>query len=71
MRILVDVPEPDLDLLDRISKRLAISRAELIRRAIHASLTPYRERMDNTAYGIWAAHPEDGLDYQERLRAEW
>jgi metal-responsive CopG/Arc/MetJ family transcriptional regulator len=71
MRILVDIPQPDLELLDRASKKRAISRAEFIRQAIRTSLTPYRQNMNHAAFGAWAQHPEDGLDYQERMRAEW
>jgi metal-responsive CopG/Arc/MetJ family transcriptional regulator len=71
MRVLVDIPQPDLELLDRVSKRRSISRAEFIRQAIHTSLTPYRRKMNNSAFGAWAQHPEDGLGYQERMRAEW
>ena len=71
MRILVDVPKPDLELLDKVTKRQAISRAEFIRQAISTSLTPYRRKMDHSAFGMWSKHAEDGLAYQERLRNEW
>jgi len=71
MRILVDIPQTDLELLDKVSKRRAVSRAEFIRQAIHTSLTPYRQKMDNTAFGAWSLCQDDGLDYQERMRAEW
>jgi metal-responsive CopG/Arc/MetJ family transcriptional regulator len=71
MRILVDLPDPDLQLLDEISRRSAISRAEFIRRAIAVSLTPYRKKMTHTAFGAWTQLSEDGLAYQERIRGEW
>jgi metal-responsive CopG/Arc/MetJ family transcriptional regulator len=71
MRILVDVPKPDLELLDIVSKRQAISRAEFIRQAIAASLSPYRRKMNHSAFGAWSHLSEDGMAYQERLRAEW
>lgn len=71
MRILVDVPKPDLELLDEVTKRRAISRAEFIRRAIAASLTPYRRKMNHSGFGAWSKLSEDGLAYQERIRAEW
>lgn len=71
MRILVDVPKSDLDLLDEVSKRREISRAEFVRQAIHVSLTPYRRKMNHAAFGAWSQMPEDGLAYQDRLRAEW
>ena len=71
LRILVDVPETDLALLDEVSRKRAISRAELIRRAIAVSLTPYRKKMNHAAFGAWAQLSEDGLAYQERIRDEW
>ena len=71
MRILVDVPTGDLELLDEITKGRAISRAEFIRQAISRSLTPYRQKMNHSAFGSWTAMAEDGLAYQERMRDEW
>ena len=62
--------ETDLELLDEVSRKRAISRAELIRRAIAVSLTPYRKKMNHAAFGAWA-HSEDGLAYQERIRDKW
>ncbi len=71
MRILVDLPDPDLELLEEVSKKRAISRAEFIRRAIAVSLTPYRKKMNHAAFGAWTRLSEDGLAYQERIRGEW
>lgn len=71
MRILVDVPKPDLELLDKVTKRQVISRAEFIRQAIQTSLTPYRQKMNHAAFGAWSDLAEDGLAYQERIRDEW
>ncbi|HEY4049360.1 MAG TPA: ribbon-helix-helix protein, CopG family [Acidobacteriaceae bacterium] len=71
MRILVDVPDPDLELLEEVSRKRAISRAEFIRRAIAVSLTPYRQKMNHAAFGAWTQLSEDGLAYQEKIRDEW
>jgi metal-responsive CopG/Arc/MetJ family transcriptional regulator len=71
MRILVDLPDRDLSLLRAVAKRLGISRAEFIRRALVAALAPYRTTMSHEAFGLWASHPVDGLAYQERMRSEW
>jgi metal-responsive CopG/Arc/MetJ family transcriptional regulator len=71
MRILVDVPNPDLELLDEVIRRRAISRAEFIRQAITTSLTPYRQKMNHAAFGAWSDMVEDGLAYQDRVRREW
>lgn len=71
MRILIDLPEMDLKLLDKVTKRRVISRAEFIRQAIRTSLTPYRQKMNHSAFGAWSGVKEDGLAYQERMREEW
>lgn len=71
MRILVDVLKADLELLDEVSRRREISRAEFIRQAISTSLTPYREKMNHAAFGAWSKVSDDGLAYQERTRSEW
>lgn len=71
MRILVDVPEQDLKLLDKVTKQEKISRAEFVRTAIANSLAPYRGKMDDSAFGLWRYKGEDGVAYQQRMRAEW
>ncbi len=71
MRTLVDIPEEDLELLNGIVKKLEISRAEFVRQAISKYLEPYREAQKVEAFGLWAAHPVDALEYQERIRGEW
>jgi len=71
MRILVDVPKPDLELMTEVTKRRAISRAEFIRQAIATSLAPYRQKMNHAAFGAWSEMAEDGLAYQQRMRDEW
>ena len=71
MRTLVDIPDEDIKLLKTVTKKLAISRAEFVRRAVASSLAPYRRKMNHEAFGLWARHPEDGVEYQERMRAEW
>jgi metal-responsive CopG/Arc/MetJ family transcriptional regulator len=71
MRTLVDIPADDLRVVNGIVKKLDISRAEFVRRAISAYLEPHRADSAAEAFGIWRGHPVDGLDYQERIRGEW
>jgi hypothetical protein len=71
MRTLVDIPEEELTLLNRLSKAQNTSRAELVRQAITLFLQPHKETRPLPGFGAWKDHPEDGLAYQERLRAEW
>ena len=71
MRVLVNIPESDLKLVDAVAKRRDISRAQFIREAVASSLTPYRHKMDHAAFGLLSDLGEDGLAFQERMRAEW
>ncbi len=71
MRVLVDMPDRDLQHLNRISKLDKVSRAEVIRRAITAYIAPRKGSGIDKAFGIWADMKEDALEYQERMRREW
>jgi metal-responsive CopG/Arc/MetJ family transcriptional regulator len=71
MRTLVDIPAEDLDLVNGVVKKLDISRAEFVRRAISSYLEPHRADPAAEAFGIWRSRPVDGLEYQERMRGEW
>ena len=71
MRTLVDIPAEDLDLVNGVAKKLDISRAEFVRRAISQYLQPHRTDPAAEAFGIWRDRPGDGLEYQKRMREEW
>lgn len=71
MRTLVDIPNEDLKLMDGVVKKLSISRAEFVRRAIAKSLEPHRESQKDEAFGIWGKRAVDGVKYQRRMRREW
>lgn len=75
MRTLVDIPKEDLEALDRLSKAERTSRAAIIRTAI-ADYIRDREQAERraameAAFGLWKDRGIDGLEYQERIRAEW
>lgn len=44
---------------------------KLVLQAIAAALMPHCKKMKNAAFGSWSSDAEDGLQYQERVRAEW
>ncbi|MGA2350335.1 MAG: CopG family transcriptional regulator [Terracidiphilus sp.] len=71
MRTLIDIPEEDLKLLTQVAKKLSISRAEFVRQVVANSLAPHRKKMNHAAFGAWSEFSEDGVAYQERMRAEW
>jgi len=66
----IDIPEEQLEELDRIAKARKLSRAAVICEAISIYLTEYR-RVPGDAFGIWSDREIDGLEYQRKLRDEW
>ena len=80
MRTMIDIPEADLSLLDRLSAARKMSREELASEAVTRYLRTQpatfasqedRDEILEKTFGLWADHAEDGLAYQERMRAEW
>lgn len=71
MRTLVDIPKEDLEMIGAVTAKLGISRAEFVRRALTASLVPYRDADRVDAFGILQAKLPDGVAYQEKVRGEW
>jgi hypothetical protein len=72
MRTIIDLPDRQIEALERISKSRKLSRAELIRQAVDRYLADHAP--DAAAgFGLWkrAGAREDGLAYQRRLRREW
>ena len=72
MRTIVDLPDRQIEALERISKSRKLSRAELIRQAVDRYLADHAPDAA-AAFGIWknAGLRGDGLAYQRRMRREW
>jgi metal-responsive CopG/Arc/MetJ family transcriptional regulator len=70
VRMLVDLPETELEELNALSRARKVSRAELIRRAVTGYLEQNRTGLKDS-FGIWKERGVDGMKYQERLRGEW
>lgn len=70
MRTLVDLPQEDVTLLNKLAKSGSVSRAELVRQAVSNYLAPHKKTGIRDFLGICPEF-EDGLVYQERLRSEW
>lgn len=71
-RILVDIPDHHIAILNDIAAMDGIARAEVVRIAV----TRYvRERAGKAApraaFGMWKGRNTDGLEYQEEMRSEW
>lgn len=72
MRTIIDLPHDQLEALDGICRREAISRAEAIRQAVTLLVRERRASTSGVAFGLWRDRRQtDGLRYQERLRGEW
>lgn len=71
MRTLIDIPKEDIEVIGAVTAKLGISRAEFVRRALTASLIPYRDADQADAFGILKGQLQDGLRYQKKARSEW
>jgi hypothetical protein len=73
MRILADIPDDDVEWLDRKSRETGRSRAALLREAVACYRAGAAADDLDRYFGLWARHgfAEDGLDYQRRMRLEW
>ncbi|WP_027708298.1 ribbon-helix-helix protein, CopG family [Zooshikella ganghwensis] len=72
MKILVDIPDEQVNELAKVCEAENISEAEAIRRAI-AGYLEKRSKVKVDAFGLWSKSSEnvDGLTYQEQIRDEW
>ncbi len=72
MRTIIDLPDRQVDALERISRSRKLSRAELIRQAVDRYLQEHLPGRDE-AFGLWkrAGLRADGVAFQRRLRREW
>lgn len=72
MRTVIDIPDDQVETLDRLAVEAGQSRAALIRQALQQLISSrLRARDPKRFFGLWAPAREDGLAFQERMRAEW
>ena len=72
MRTIIDLPTDQLEALDDICRREAISRAEAIRQAVTLLVRERGASTSGVGFGLWRGRRNtEGLRYQERLRREW
>jgi len=71
MRALVDIDEQQLKRLDELARRQQRPRAAVIRQALREYVDARTAEGAGEAFGLWGNRVCDGLEYQERVRAEW
>jgi uncharacterized protein (DUF3820 family) len=73
MRVLIDVPDEDLDWLDRKAAEHGKSRAALVRGAIAEYRAEKGKEGLERFFGIWRDRKDlgDGLQHQRRMRDDW
>jgi metal-responsive CopG/Arc/MetJ family transcriptional regulator len=71
MRIVIDVPDQLIELLDGVTGTEQRSRVALISEAIVEFLRKKSGPSGEAAFGVCKDRKTDGLRYQDDLRAEW
>ena len=70
-RILVDLPDSQVDELAVIVEAEQRPRAAVIRDAIEAYISQHKRALGIEVFGLWKSRKVDGLAYQQELRSEW
>jgi metal-responsive CopG/Arc/MetJ family transcriptional regulator len=70
-RILIDLPDAQVEELAVLVEREQRSRAAIIRDAIDAYITQHKRASGVDVFGLWKNRKIDGLEYQQELRSEW
>lgn len=70
-RILVDLPDSQVEELAVIVEVEHRPRAAVIRDAIEAYIAQRKRVLGADVFGLWKSKKVDGLAYQQELRSEW
>jgi predicted transcriptional regulator len=72
MRTLIDLHDSQVQALAELCDRVKQPRAALIREAVAEYLEKRRtSKAADEAFGLWGKGAVDGVEYQEKARAEW
>jgi hypothetical protein len=67
----MDLPDSQIQALAALCDQVKQPRAAVIREAVAEYLLKHRTPPLDEAFGLWGNGGVDGLEYQERARAEW
>ena len=70
VRILIDIPERQVEDLAAICAARKLPRREVIRQGITAWIAAQKPPATE-AFGLWGDKTIDGLKYHKKIRAEW
>jgi predicted transcriptional regulator len=72
-RILADLPDDDIEWLDRLASEQGKSRASILREAVSAYRADTPKDWIDAGFGLWARHgiAIDPAEYERKRRAEW
>lgn len=70
-RILVDLPDSQVEALAVIVETEHRPRAAIIRDAIESYISQRKRTLGADVFGLWENKKLDGLAYQQELRSEW
>jgi predicted transcriptional regulator len=74
-RILADLPDEEIQRLDRIAAARGTSRAAVLREAVAAYRAQESDKLDwlEQGFGLWARHglADDPHEHERKRRAEW
>ena len=73
MRTIIDIPDVQVKVLNQLSKKKKVSRAEIVRQALTNYITEYTstKKSYKESFGIWKDKKLDSIEYQRQLRNEW
>ncbi len=70
-RLLIDLPDAQIEALAALVEQERRSRASLIRDAIESYIAQHKRALGDDVFGMWRGKKTDGLEYQRELRSEW
>lgn len=70
-RILIDLPDAQIEELAVLVETERRPRAAVIRDAIEAYIANHKQARGDEVFGLWKNKKIDGLEYQQELRSEW
>ena len=72
-RILADLPDEDIEWLDRLAAEQGKSRASILREAVSAYRAETPQDWLEAGFGLWTRHgiSIDPAEYDRKRRAEW